>query len=386
MAVSTRRWRQWGFGGALLWLLTACSAQSASPQATHGTVAAALYQAAVSSEGEQGEAVNHLFSPISLQRLLAMITAGSAGQSRDLLLDRFGDSLLKPAHSRQLQLSEAAFVQQGKALLPEYVKQLQRDYDAEIITVDFSHATAAATSVNNWVDKRTGGELRELLKPEAVKAETRLLLVATALLQQQWQVPFMVNLNQRGRFSNADASQQEVTFMRNTAQFGYLKTEQYQLLQLGFADSTVKLLLMLPAPGESLTATTAALLANPPMAELPLRWVLLHLPRLEIKQHFPLNGALQAVGVGALFTNQANFSRITGDESLYISDTVHQVRLRFDEQGVSAAAVAAAIFAPKSVPKLPYHELELHFNRPFAFVMIDTQSREPLFAGSIGKL
>ena len=72
--------------------------------------------------------------------------------------------------------------------------------------------------------------------------------------------------------------------------------------------------------------------------------------------------------------NAANLSGI--NNQYYVSSILHKTKIRVDEKGSEASAVASAIFANKATPP------KFHANRPFIYFIVDKSTRLILFAGA----
>ena len=72
--------------------------------------------------------------------------------------------------------------------------------------------------------------------------------------------------------------------------------------------------------------------------------VTLALPKLQLKDKIDLVPALKALGMTDAFDN-ADFSGITGNRTLAISQVVHQATVTVDEEGTEAAAATGIAFA-----------------------------------------
>ena len=76
----------------------------------------------------------------------------------------------------------------------------------------------------------------------------------------------------------------------------------------------------------------------------------------------------------------ADFSGMTGDQSLFISDVVHQAFIAVDDEGTEAAAATAVMMAPSALPPEP---VALTVDRTFVFVIRDAPSGAVLFVGRV---
>jgi serine protease inhibitor len=106
----------------------------------------------------------------------------------------------------------------------------------------------------------------------------------------------------------------------------------------------------------------------------------LSLPRFHLATHARLNGALKSLGMPVAFGEAADFSRITGDESLKIALVEHAADLTVEEGGTVAAAATAVVLKLKSKPRGP---VAFNANRPFLFFLRDVHTGAVLFAGRV---
>lgn len=351
------------------------------------SVAGLLFDASQSMYQDE----NLIYSPLSLQRLLHMVYLGSAGTSKQLLVQVFADKLQQPVSSDQLKLAEAAFVEQGYPILPRFTERLKTNLATEIFSVDFHSAPVkAGEAINTWVSDNTQQMITELVDPSRLSTDTKLFLAATAYFNAKWQTPFKSSFNykaefNKAEFNNADATRKVTSFMKNSLALAYIKTHDYELVKLDYRDNNSELWLFMATEPEQLKQTMAALLAGE-QPEFSQKQVLLHLPKLNLAVDFALTETLYSLGLRDLFEQTANFSAITGDKRLAIDQAMHKVSLVFDEQGTQAASASGVGFAPKMFTPLEPHQVEVKFNRPFALLIRDKQQQTPLFTGIINRL
>jgi serpin B len=86
----------------------------------------------------------------------------------------------------------------------------------------------------------------------------------------------------------------------------------------------------------------------------------------------------------ALNYGLADFSGMTGDEDLFISDVVHRAFIDVDEEGTEAAAATAVEMAATSAEEDEEEEpIELVIDRPFIFLIRDRYTGTILFLGRV---
>jgi serpin B len=109
--------------------------------------------------------------------------------------------------------------------------------------------------------------------------------------------------------------------------------------------------------------------------------VAVQLPRWRLRLASPLNDILGAMGMPNAFDpGAADFSGMTAAMQLCVAAVLHEAFIAVDEDGTEAAAAAAVVIRPVSV-RVP--ERDFVADRPFLFVVHDTDTLTPLFVGRV---
>ena len=95
----------------------------------------------------------------------------------------------------------------------------------------------------------------------------------------------------------------------------------------------------------------------------------------------PLSEVLAGLGMPTAFTDDADFSGLTADELLKISEVLHEAFVAVDEQGTEAAAATAVVMARAGAA--PEEPVPFVVDRPFVFVVHSVDDRVPLFVGRV---
>jgi serpin B len=107
----------------------------------------------------------------------------------------------------------------------------------------------------------------------------------------------------------------------------------------------------------------------------------LRMPKFAFECEFGLRAVLSGMGMPLAFAEDADFSGINGrTEPLFLKDVLHKAIVRVDEQGTEAAAATAVVFGTTSVPPKP---VDFFVDRPFLFLIRDTETGTVLFAGRV---
>jgi serpin B len=90
---------------------------------------------------------------------------------------------------------------------------------------------------------------------------------------------------------------------------------------------------------------------------------------------------LEALGmVDAFDPAVADFSPMTGQPELFVSDVIHEAFIKVDEAGTEAAAATAVVMRLRGALG---ESIELEIDRPFLFALQDRETGEVLFIGRV---
>ena len=93
-----------------------------------------------------------------------------------------------------------------------------------------------------------------------------------------------------------------------------------------------------------------------------------------------LGSVLTALGMTDAFTPSADFTGMSKEKPLFISDVVHKAMVGVDEHGVEAAAATAVMLAG-SIATTEIKQVNV--NRPFFFGIYDQPTSTWLFLGHV---
>ena len=80
------------------------------------------------------------------------------------------------------------------------------------------------------------------------------------------------------------------------------------------------------------------------------------------------------------FSPDADFSGMTGNRELFITEVVHKAFVSLDEAGTEAAAATAVIVGLTAIPEKP---VTVNIDRPFIFMIRDIETGSLLFMGRV---
>lgn len=328
---------------------------------------------------------NRVLSPVSLAYALAMAAEGAEGDTRAELLEALAaedpstaGELTDALEAAGLKVANAAFATGNVAISEDYIKALADAFGAQW----FEAGDDLAGRINQWVSEHTDGLIDKMLDDEP-SDDTALALVNALAMDADWLSPFAPDVTVDGAFHAPDGDV-TVPFMHQTLSTRYGERDGVQLLRLGYADSDLELLIALPGEDGSVSDVLDGLceegLAYFQFGEEGVE-VSLSMPKTDISDANSLVDALKALGIEAPFGDSADFSGISEEGGLYISQILQKARLIFDEEGTQAAASTVVSVATSAYNPDP--PVEFNMNRPFVAVIADAATGAVCFAAVV---
>jgi serpin B len=344
-------------------------------------------------------------SPYSAAVALGMTVNGAVGATRDEMLEvlaasdtaslddglnaltAYVESLAGPVpHEKDAEIALASanqlFGQAGFEWQEPFLDALARSFGAGLREVDYVGASEKArTAINGWTAEQTHDRIPEIIPQGAVNEMTRLVLVNALYFKAPWSTPFEVDATTDDEFHLGSGETVAVPTMHGSA--GYGEGDGWRAAHLSYAGGTLAMTVVLP--DEAREDDLDALVAGgglPDLLERQPGEVDLSLPRWKFLVGGSLSDALTGLGMTTAFDpGAADFSAMTAEADLIVTDVLQQVFIAVDEAGTEAAASTAVI---AGVTSAPAHTPEpLVVDRPFLFVIHDVEHGTPLFLGKV---
>jgi len=351
---------------------------------------------------------NVVLSPVSAALDLSMALNGAEGQTRQEMLAALSLSgselgainaanaqLIKvirtPAKSITLSVADSLWVDRRRATLrPDYVKQMQAWYDAEMADLDFSSPSAAAR-INGWASKETQGRISQVI--DRIDPADLALLLNAVYFKGQWTHKFDKAETQQRDFTLAGGSVKQVARMAQSGRFDYFETPQMQAIRLPFGEGDLVMEVLLPAKSSSLGDLETELTPEHWtgwQAQYAPRPGTIELPRFELKSNYRLNEPLQTLGMTRAFRPYGAqlaglFSSAPGESRaghFFISSVLQSTYWKVDEEGSEAAAVTTTGIRTAAAAR-PEQPFRMIVDRPFFCAIEDRRSGALLFVGAI---
>ncbi len=350
---------------------------------------------------------NLFVSPYSISTAVAMTRAGARGDTdaemdkamhftlpQDKLNSGFAGLIWQvkgdPAEKKrgyQLSTANALWGQQGFPFQPDFLKLVKADYGAGLNEVDFKTAREQARqTINRWVEKQTNDKIKDLLQPDNVTEDTRLVLTNAIYFKGDWSSPFKKDLTSDEPFYRTADDKAPVPMMNQTAKYGYLDGGAFQALEMPYGNGDLSMVVLLPKKIDGLGELEKSLSADK-FAEwtgkLHKQEVIVTLPKFKTEQRISLTQTLSAMGMKLAFDDhKADLTGIGGEpHELFISDVIHKAYIDVNEEGTEAAAATAVVVATPNAARVEPPKPIFRADHPFIFLIRDTRSGSILFLG-----
>lgn len=295
------------------------------------------------------------------------VGAGAEGDDEDA--EPAGDAL---------RLANSLWIRDGLAVEAPFLQTCVNYYDAGVFQEPFDASTVEA--INGWVDEQTDGMIDRIV--ETLDPSMAMCLTNAVAFDGDWETPYEESQVADDTFTRGDGSTQTLPFMGSSEHL-YLEGAGATGFVKPYADGRYSFAALLPAEG----TTPGQLLASMSGSELRalLRGssfdeVQALMPKFEDRYGIELSGTLAKMGMADAFGADADFTGISADGNLAISEVEHKAFVSADETGTRAAAatnvgVRVTSAMPSGEPKT------VRLDRPFVYLIIDNSQCVPVFIG-----
>lgn len=280
------------------------------------------------------------------------------------LLNSHGDDGL------ELNVANSVWCETNKVVNEDYLNLLKEYFDAEAKQVNFLE-DETADMINNWCSEKTKGLINKIVDADHLKvADLRLMLINAIYFKGVWTVPY--DNAEEGTFNGEKADVlrgYEGVYFENDKATGFAKPYEGGYEFIG----------ILPKEEGEFSVSDLDIegLLEGRTYEYEVRT---QIPKFEIKYGAQLEEILPELGITDAFTPDCDLTDI--GEELIVGQVKHNTYIKLDEEGTEAAAVTSIEVTDEAVAEIPEVK-EVILDRPFVFMLYDTQTNTALFMGKI---
>jgi len=351
------------------------------------------------------EAENIFFSPYSISTALAMLFEGAREFTADEMADVFYfleddiarrsalakifNDLNKELKEYDLSTANALWVKEGYPVLNEYLDVVKKYYGGKIESVDFENdSDGVAGIINDWVEDETAGKIKGLIPAGVLIRDAKVVLTNVIYFKGFWNLAFDKKDTKIDKFrlNNGEDVDVELMTYEKEESFNYAENELMQILELPYKGEDLSMIVFLPKNDDlvSMEVEVSYESYNLWMNSLAEKKVEVFLPKFKLETKYFMVKDLIMLGLDSAFGSDADFSGITGEGDLSISDVVHQAFIEVNEEGTEAAAATAVLLKNSSVEfgnesSIPVFKVD----HPFVFIIRENLHGEILFVGRV---
>tara|TARA_B100000029_G_C17582706_1_gene960153 strand:- start:944 stop:2146 length:1203 start_codon:yes stop_codon:yes gene_type:complete len=351
---------------------------------------------------------NLLISPLSIGYALIMVNRGASGPTSDNILSTLNiDSNYLDEHygsvrdyiqflnRNNFHISNSIWIQTDDCYLPNqsYLSFVDTVFHADAFYVNFAkNNLKIIKDINDWVSNATNGMIEDMVSDNDIKKTTVQALLNTLYFKGQWLAPFDSKTTKLDFFNTSDGEEQ-VYMMNKKNRYPYYSNEEFQLLELQYANSNVSMFLFLPQDNNELDAMInnfnfSQLEHN--LDSLKITPGNISIPKFKSEKSYSMKENLKSMGMIIPFSpDLASFDGFWNYDKdcfeippkHYIDIINHKTEIDLDENGVEVAAATAIII--NRITSIPSFVEPFTFiaNKPFLYIIYDKEYDNIIFIG-----
>lgn len=331
-----------------------------------------------------------LVSPLSVLTALALVQNGAesetlaqleqalGGLDRDTLnayMRAYCDFLTE---SDELKIANSVWTDSSAEAKRAFLQKAVDSYSAQLFSAPLSDPKTVE-SINSWVKKNTDGMIPKII--EKADRYAVMMLVNAIAFDAKWETPYKRSDIERLEFTSYSGSKKKTDFMCSTENI-YLKDGGAVGFMKPYKNGRFAFAALLPDENTGIDDYVASLSGDKLMKIFSSakrgNEVNVKMPKFRAEYSTQLIDTLKKMGVKDAFDSKtADFSSLIENRDAYIATVVHKTFIEVDENGTRAAA-STLVGADTMSLMEPY---SVCLNRPFVYMIVDTETNLPLFIG-----
>ncbi|MEA2076473.1 MAG: serpin family protein [Candidatus Marinimicrobia bacterium] len=347
--------------------------------------------------------INSFISPLSISAALGMTYAGAESQTALEMKDalHYGpqraefhsdygkmlDSLTTNTKDFEINIANAVWVQKQFPLLKGYERTVKKDYRSESRELDFVKAPEKSRIIiNDWVENKTNDRIQDLIPSGIIDPDTRMILTNAVYFNAEWSNYFNEEMTRKEPFYLLDGLSKDCDMMYQRHHYQYSKTSALEILEIPYKGYDYSMLILLPKQRDGLKDMVKNINVN--MLEKHDESkrnedALVYMPKFKLETDYELKPHLAALGMKEAFTDNADFSGMTGKKDLKISSVIHKAFIEVDERKTEAAAATAVVMKLTAAVPCMIAPIEFRADHPFIFIIRHNDSKAIIFMGQL---
>lgn len=331
-----------------------------------------------------------LISPLSVLTALALVQNGAEGETLVQLeralggLDRDTLNAYMRAYcdflteSDELKIANSVWTDSSVEAKQAFLQKAVDSYSAQIFSAPLS-SKKTVSSINSWVKKNTDGMIPKII--ENADRDAVMMLINAVAFEAKWETPYTNDDIEKLEFNSYSGKSKKTEFMCSTESV-YLSDSDAVGFMKPYKNGRFAFAALLPDENTGIDDYVASLSGDKLMKIFSSakcgNEVNVKMPKFKAEYSAQLIDTLKKMGVKDAFDSKtADFSSLIENRDAYIATVVHKTFIEVDENGTRAAA-STLVGADTMSLMEPY---SVCLNRPFVYMIVDTETNLPLFIG-----
>lgn len=332
-----------------------------------------------------------LVSPLSVLTALALVQNGAQGDTLAQLeqalggLDRDTLNAYMRAYcdflteSEELKIANSVWTDSSAEAKRAFLQKAVDSYSAQLFSAPLSDPKTVE-SINSWVKKNTDGMIPKII--ENADRDAVMMLINAVAFEAKWETPYTNDDIEKLEFNSYSGKSKKTDFMCSTENI-YLKDGGTVGFMKPYKNGRFAFAALLPNEDVNIDDYIASLSGEKLMKILSSakknEEVDVKMPKFKAEYSTQLIDTLKKMGIEDAFDRKsADFSSlIDKNDGAYIGTVMHKTFIEVDQEGTRAAAATLVGISKMSMPAIN----PVCLNRPFVYMIVDTETNLPLFIG-----
>lgn len=208
--------------------------------------------------------------------------------------------LQKGAGNVTLSIANQLFVNEEYQLNKNFQEIAVQKFNSGVESMDFSNASESTQLINDFVEKKTEGKITDLIKPESLDENSRIVLVNAIYMKAKWQFAFEKSDTYKEDFYLNETEIASVDFMHIVEAFNFVDLPDLDAsaLEMKYIDSELSFVVVLPNNRTGLSTLEGELqdyaLSNI-TEQMRIRFIDVSFPQFKIESQIKLSDILKEV-------------------------------------------------------------------------------------------
>lgn len=347
----------------------------------------------------QGLKESYFYAPYSQTRLLGTLLEATSGETQTQLkkyicpsdsVSKFRTTLLathkeyiwkKYDKANYFRFYNTIVVNKNTRIDTAYKATLKKHYGSTFKKMDFKAITPGVKSLNEWIYRKSRGQLSDVFEKEQFTVNTQLLAIDLAVFKASWEYKFNQNYTKLESFYCYD----------KIVQVKMMKSEEVKLLS---SNQKGVQYVLLPYKGNG----KSMVIAMPLSTKVPLSNIktdfnflfnkqttetIIKMPKFEIYSQLLFTDFYKAKGLKNLFVFTNDYQNVFPNHKRPLKTKGFSTLgvIKVDEKG-SKGAVVSYYEMDGWGDEEESKPLEITIDQPFAYFIIDNKTKIILFAGA----